>query len=153
MKFKDQVLDVFKGFQALVTRQTRKKLKYIHLDNGGEYISSFDKYCREQGIRHQKTPPKTPQLNGLAERMNKTLLETVRCMLSDAKLLDFFWAKALNTAGYVINLSPTVALNGDVPDRVWSGKNVSYDHLRVFGCKSSVHVPKDERSKLDDKTR
>ncbi|KAF3652450.1 putative F-box/LRR-repeat protein-like [Capsicum annuum] len=68
-------------------------------------------------------------------------------------LKNSFWTEALNTAVYVINLSPTVALNGDVPDRVWSGKNISYDHLRVFGCKSFVHVPKDERSKLDVKTR
>jgi len=128
-------------------------LKCIRSDNGGEYIGPFDKYCREQGIRHQKTPPKTPQLNGLAERMNRTLVERVRCMLSDAKLPDSFWAEALNTAAYIINLSPAVALNGDVPDRVWSGKNVSYDHLKVFGCKAFVHVPKDERSKLDVKTR
>ncbi|KAB5519390.1 hypothetical protein DKX38_023709 [Salix brachista] len=41
----------------------------------------------------------------------------------------------------------------DVPDRVWNGKDVSYDHLRVFGCKAFVHIPKDERSKLDVKTR
>ena len=74
-------------------------------------------------------------------------------MLSDAKLPNSFWAEAFNAAIYVINLSPTVALNSNVPERVWSGKNVSYDHLRVFGCKSFVHVPKDERSKLDVKTR
>ena len=64
-----------------------------------------------------------------------------------------FGQKHLILPAYVINLSPTVALNGDVPDRVWSGKNVSYDHLKVFGCKAFVHVPKDERSKLDVKTR
>jgi len=40
-----------------------------------------------------------------------------------------------------------------VPDKIWFGKNVSYDHLRVFGCRAFVHVPKDERSKLDKKTR
>ena len=74
-------------------------------------------------------------------------------MLSDAKLSDSFWAEALNTAAYVINLSPAVALDGDVPDRVWTGKNVSYDHLRFFGCKAIVHVTKDERSKLDVKTK
>ena len=54
---------------------------------------------------------------------------------------------------HVINLSPSVPLKGDVPDRVWFGKDVSYDHLRVFGCKAFVHVPKDERSKLDAKAR
>jgi len=153
LKSKNQVLDVFKNFQALIERQTGKKLKCIRSVNGGEYIGPFDRYCREQGIRHQKTPPKTPQLNGLAERMNRTLVERVRCMLSDAKLPDSFWAEAFNMVAYVINLSPTISLDSDVPDRVWFGKNVSYDHLRVFGYKSFIHVPKDERSKLDVKTR
>ncbi|XP_069144606.1 uncharacterized protein [Solanum lycopersicum] len=85
------------------------------------------KYWREKGIRHQKTPPKTPQLNGLVERMNRTLVERVRCMLSDANMSDSFWAEALNTVAYVINLSHAVALDCDVPDRVWTGKNLPKD--------------------------
>ncbi|GJU87980.1 putative RNA-directed DNA polymerase [Tanacetum coccineum] len=116
---KDQVLDVFKQFHALVERRTMKKLKCIRTDNGAEYIGPFDAYCREHGIQHQKTPPKTPRLNGLAERMNRNLVKRVRCLLSHAG--------------------------------VWSGKDVSYHHLRVFGCKAYVHIPKDERSKLDVK--
>jgi hypothetical protein len=44
-------------------------------------------------------------------------------------------------------------LQGDVPNRVYYGKEVSYDHLKVFGCKAFVHIPQDERSKLDSKTR
>ncbi|GJS69001.1 putative RNA-directed DNA polymerase [Tanacetum coccineum] len=147
---KDQVLDVFKQFHALVERQTGKKLKCIRTDNGGEYIGPFDAYCREHGIQHQKTPPKTPQLNDLAERMDRTLVERVRCLLSHAGLPASFWGEALNTAVHVINLTPCVPLRFDVPDRVWSGKDVSYYHLRVFGCKASVHIPKDERSKLDN---
>ena len=153
LKTKDQVLEVFKQFQALVERQTGKKLKCIRTDNSGEYCGPFDEYCREQGIRHQKTPPKTPQLNGLAERMNRTLIERVRCLLSDANLPRSFWAEALYTVAHVINLSPSVPLQGDVSNKVWFGKDVSYSHLRVFGCKAFVHVPKDGRSKLDAKTR
>ena len=71
LKTKDQVLGVFKQFQASVERETGKKLKCIRTDNGGEYCGPFDEYCKHQGIRHQKTPPKTPQLNGLVERMNR----------------------------------------------------------------------------------
>ena len=153
LKTKDQVLGVFKEYHALVERQTGKKLKCIRTDNGGEYLGPFDEYCRQHGIRHQKTPPKTPQLNGLAERMNRTLIEKVRCLLSHAELPKTFWGEALSTAAHVLNLTPCIPLQLDVPNRVWTGKDVSYDHLHVFGCKAYVHIPKDERSKLDSKTR
>ena len=53
----------------------------------------------------------------------------------------------------LINFSLSVPLKGDVPRRVWIGKNVSYDHLKVFGCKTFVHVPKKERSRLDVKAK
>ena len=78
-------------------------------------------------------------------------MERVTCLLSEAKLPNSFWGEALLTAAHVINLSPTVALQSDVPNSVWYGKDVTYDHLRVFGCKAFVHVPKDERSKLNVK--
>ncbi|RDX73793.1 hypothetical protein CR513_46544, partial [Mucuna pruriens] len=106
-----------------------------------------------QGIKHEKTLPKTPQLNGLAERMNRTLIEKVRCMLSKAKLPRYFSGETLYIAIHVINLSPIVALNIEVPNKIWFGKDVKYDHLRVFNCKTFVHVPKDERSKLYINTR
>ncbi|KAD5318290.1 hypothetical protein E3N88_18236 [Mikania micrantha] len=93
------------------------RLKCIRTDNGGEYIGPFDAYYREKGIRHQKSPPKTPQLNGLAERMNRTLAERVRCLLSHAGLPNFFWGETLNTTVHVINLTPCVPLSFDVPDR------------------------------------
>ncbi|RDY05381.1 hypothetical protein CR513_10796, partial [Mucuna pruriens] len=141
LKTKDQVLVKFKQFQALVERQSDKKVKCIHSDNGGEYCGLFDVYCKQHGIRYEKTPPKTPQLNDLVERMNMTLIER------------HLWGEALYIAVHVINLSPVVALNTKVPDKIRFGKDVNYNHLRVFGCKAFVHVPKDERSKLNMKTR
>ena len=125
LKSKDQVLDVFKQFQALSERQTGKKLKCIRTDNDYEYIGPFDNYCKSQGICHQKTPPKTPQLNGLAERLNKTLVERVKCVLSEAKLPNSFWAETLTIFAYVINLSPLFALGGDVTNEVWFDRDVS----------------------------
>ena len=85
------MLGVFKQFQASVEREIEKKIKCIRTDNGGEYIGPFDAHCKEQEIRHQFTPPKTPQLNGIAERMNRTIVERVRCMLSHAKLPKSYW--------------------------------------------------------------
>lgn len=113
----------------------------------------FDNYCRLHSIQHQKTLPKTPRLNDLAERINKILVERVICLLSDSKLPDSFWAESLNIVTYDINLSTTIASDGDVPYRVWFDKNIFYDYLRVFRCNTFVHTPKNERSKLNVKTR
>ena len=59
----------------------------------------------------------------------------------------------MRTAVDLINLSSSAPLNGDVSEKVWTGKEVSYKHLKVFGCWSSVQILKDERSKLDDKAK
>ncbi|CAJ2658330.1 unnamed protein product [Trifolium pratense] len=153
LKSKDQVLGAFKQFHASVERETGRKLKCIRADNGGEYRGPFEEYCKEHGIKLEKTVPKTPQHNGVAERMNRTINERVRCMLSHAKLSKAFWGEAMKTAVDLINLSPSIPLDGDVPNRVWTGKDVSYGYLRVFGCRAFVHIPRDERSKLDKKSK
>ena len=68
LKTKDQVLDVFKHFQANVERETGRQLKCVLLDNGGQYIGPFDQYCTNHGIMHEKTV--------------KKILARVRCLLS-----------------------------------------------------------------------
>jgi hypothetical protein len=85
--------------------------------------------------------------------MNMTIVERVRCLLSSSKLPKHYWGEPLLAVVYLINLSPSYPLQGGVPNRVYYDKEVSYDHLKVFGCKSFIHIPQDERSKLDSKTR
>ncbi|KAI4324009.1 hypothetical protein L6164_023577 [Bauhinia variegata] len=153
LKSKDQVLDVFKHFHASVERETNRKLKCVRADNGGEYKGPFERYCKDHGIKLEKVVPKTTQQNGVAKRMNRTITERIRCMLSHTKLPKAFWGESMRTTVDLINLSPSVPLSGDIPERVWKGKDVSYKHLRVFGCKAFVHIPRDERFKLDAKSK
>ncbi|RDX81118.1 hypothetical protein CR513_38245, partial [Mucuna pruriens] len=120
--------------QALVERQSGKKVKCIRYDNSDEYYGPFNVYCKQQ------------------DRMNRTLIERFRCMLSETRLPKHFWGETLYIAVHVINLSLVVDLNAEVLDKIWFDKDIKYDHLQVFGCKAFVHVPKDERSKLDMKT-
>ena len=77
---------------------------------------------------------KTPQQNGVAERLNRTLVETVRSMLIDSKLPHKFWAEALSTATYLRNRSPTKAIEGMTPHEAWTKEKPQVEHLRVFGC-------------------
>ena len=85
--------------------------------------------------------------------MNKTIVERARCLRLNAGLEKKFWPEAVNIACYLINRSPKVVLDGKVAEEVWTGSSVDYSGLRVFGCPTYVHIPNEERSKLDAKSR
>eukprot|EP00253_Pinus_taeda_P032839 PITA_32839 len=125
LKKKYGVFDRFKEFKALVENQIEKKIK--------------------------KPTPYTPQQNGVAEIMNKTFMERERSMLSGAGLGQEFWVEAVETTCYLVNRSPSSALEDKTPQKVWTGKKPSLSHLRVFGCDAYVHVPKEKRTKLNSK--
>ena len=118
LKTRDQMLSVFKELHARVERETGQTLKAVRADDGGKYRGQFEKYFRSKGIRLEFPIPKTPELNSLAERMNRTVMERVWSMVVHAKLPKRFWAEALMTTTYVINKSPSVPLEGDMPQRV-----------------------------------
>ena len=154
LKTKDQVFEKFKEWQAEVENFSGYKLKTLRTDNGGEFTSiKFQSFLKSCGVRHELTIPKTPEQNGLAERLNRTLVETTRSMLLDAKLTHKFWAEAVSTATYLRNKSPTSALKKTTPHEAWYGQKPRVDHLRVFASSAYTHIPKDERGKLDSKTK
>nr|ABA99467.1 retrotransposon protein, putative, Ty1-copia subclass [Oryza sativa Japonica Group] len=103
-------------------------------------FDAFDDYCRKEGIVRHHTIPYTPQQNGVAKRMNRTIISEARCLLSNARMNKRFWAEAANTACYLINRSPSIPLNKKTPIEVWSGMPADYSQLRVFGCTAYAHV-------------
>ena len=153
LKKKSEVFDTFRKWKAMVENETGLKIKRVRSDNGREYRDNrFREFCANNGIKMDKTFPMTPQQNGVAERMNRTLNERARSMRIHAGLPKMFWAEAVNTAAYLINRGPSILLDGKIPEEVWSGKEVNLSHLRVFGCISYVHIDSAERSKLDAKS-
>ena len=154
IKKKDEVFEKFKHWKAEVENSTGFKLKILRSDNGGEYSSTvFKNFLKDEGVVHQKTIPKTPEQNGVSERMNRTLMESVRSMLHDAKLPHYFWAETLMTAVYLRNRSPTKALQNMTPYEKLKGNKPDVKLLRSFGCVAYSHIPNDERQKLDAKGR
>jgi len=73
-------------------------------------------------------------------------------MLLDSKLPKSFWGEAISTAVYLKNRTPVKTLN-KTPFEVWHGKKPKVNYLRVFGSDAYAHVPRDERTKFDTKTR
>lgn len=149
---KSDVFDTFVEFKKMVENQCSKKIKVLRSDNGGEYLSNrFSSFLKSNGIVHQTTCPYSPEQNGVAERINRTLIERVRCMLIDSGLDNRFWAEAVVTAGFLINRVPCRSQNRS-PEEIWSGRRPNLKFLRVFGCPALVHIPKEKRRKLDVKS-
>ncbi|KAL0345819.1 UNVERIFIED_CONTAM: hypothetical protein Sradi_4413200 [Sesamum radiatum] len=108
MRYKSEAFGRFKEYRLEVENQTNRKIKAIRPDQGGEYLSGeFTDYLKESGILSQWTPPRTQQLNGVAERRNRTLLDMVRSMMSFTKRPPSFWGYALETPAKLLNIAPS----------------------------------------------
>lgn len=138
----------------MVENEIGKRLKCFISNNGGEYCSKiFEDYCSFNGIQRQKTVPRTPQENGVSKRMNRTIMELARSMRLHAGLPLHFWVDAIHTTIYLINRGPSAPLNGGIPEEAWTGKKVNYSFLNTFCCEAFVHVDKENRTKLDAKSK
>ncbi|XP_070030235.1 uncharacterized protein [Nicotiana sylvestris] len=117
------ILVTFKRWKAEIKNQTSLKLKCLKSNNGGEYDSQqFKAFCPENRIRMIKTVPGTPEQNGVAEKMNRTLNERARSMRIHPGLQKYFWDKAVNMTAYLKNRGPSVPLNFEISKEVWIGK-------------------------------
>ena len=149
MRFKSEVFSLFQKFYNMVHTQFQKAIKILRSDSGGEYMShDFSAFLSDKGILHQKSCPHTPQQNGVAERKNRHILETVRTLLLESLVPPTFWCDAAQTAVYLLNRHPSSILGKTTPYEALFGHTPSYSHLRVFGCLCFVHLPPTERTKL-----
>lgn len=154
LKDKLSIIKVFKDYKCKVENELGKSIKIVRSDNGKEYCNKeFDNFLSRHGIEHQTSTPYSPQQNGLAERMNRTLVERAKCMLFDARLPKQLWGEALATAAYIINRSPTKSIDGKTPIEMWTGKKPNLSNMRIFGSEVMAQVPKEKRQKWDAKSR
>lgn len=143
------MFSTFKSWRIQVETQTRHKVKYLRSDNGGEYTSEeFQRYCTEEGITRHFTTVYTPQQNVVSERLNRTVLEKVHSMLSESGLPGEFWAEAVNTAIYLVKLSPSSAINFSTPFELRHKRMADYSRLKIFGCTAYTLIPKEQRTKI-----
>ena len=107
----------------------------IRADRGTEFVNeALKNWCHSQGIELQVTAPYSPSQNGVAERMNRTLVELARTMLTAAQLPEFLWEPAVAHAAYLRNLSYTKSRAKATPYQLWRGRKPSVTHLREFGA-------------------
>lgn len=88
----------------------------LRTDRGGEFLSNeFENYCKIVGITRHLTAPYTPQINGVLERRNRTIVAMARSFLKEKRLPVELWGEAARHAVYVLNRFPARALSGKTP--------------------------------------
>ena len=152
LKKKSDAFEKFKEFKAKAENELGRHIKRFRTDGGGEYTSGeFDKHLKELGIAKETTISYSPQQNGVAERLNRTILDRARTMLIASGLGKEFWAEAVATSVYVTNMSPHASVDSKTPHEAWHNTKPDISHLRPFGCLAYCHIPDQRRSKLDAK--
>ena len=112
------------------------------LDGGGEYFSNeFSSFLRKHGIERQFSCKYTPQKNGVAERKNRHIVEIARALMAERNMPHYYWAEAVSTIVYIMNMTPTATVHDMTPEEKFSGRKPDLAHLKVFRCIAYVHVP------------
>ena len=150
--YKSEVPDIVQEVIQQLEKQSGHVCRVVRTDNGGEYVNAdLSAFFKSKGIVHQTTVPYTPEQNGAAERLNRTLMERVRAMISDADLPAGLWAEAVLTANHIRCRSPT-ANKTKTPYELFYGSKPDVSAMRVFGSTVYAHVPKEKRHKLEPRS-
>lgn len=124
--------------------------RVLRSDRGGEYTdASLQQYLREKGVKIELTVAHSPEQNGIAERMNRTLCDAIRTLIFDSNMPKFLWSEALQNAVYTFNrivhkgksITPYEQFFSKRPDPVFV----------EFGRDVFVATTREGRKKLDDR--
>lgn len=149
LRKKSDAFTAFKQYKAWAENKLQAKIGILRDDKGGEYSSTeFDQFLRDNGTERERTIKDTPQQNGIAERLNRTIDEGITSMLSQSRLPRSLWADAARTLIYIHNRSPSNTRGFKTPYELWSGNPPSVSHLRAWGCLAYVHIQKSDRPVL-----
>ncbi|UYV80232.1 K02A2.6-like, partial [Cordylochernes scorpioides] len=147
-----EVKGYLKEFITEAENQINLNVSKIRCDNSGEYVNEDIKsWCKAKGIIMDLTIPHSPQLNGKAERLNRTLMEKTRALLIDSGVEKYMWGEAVRVSAYLLNRSPTQELE-KTPAELWFNKRPNLSNLQLFGCEAYVKTLKHIK-KLEDRSK
>uniref|UniRef100_T1IK68 Endonuclease n=1 Tax=Strigamia maritima TaxID=126957 RepID=T1IK68_STRMM len=135
-----------KNFHKRVECQTGKRVKAIRTDKVGEFVSrEFEDYLNSQGIEIQRTNPGSPEMNSMAQRINRTIHDGVRTVLDDTQLSEDLWAKLALTVVHLKNRFPHSSIGNQIPYVLFRGRKLVVTYLKVPGSIAYVHIPAHKR--------
>ena len=141
MKNRVELFSIFQKFYAEIQTQFNISIRVLPSDNAREYFSApFTSFMSQHGILHQSSCAHIPQQNGVVERKNRHLIETVRTLLLHSNVHFRFWGDVVLTTCYLINRMPSSVLHDQIPHSLLFPDQPLYFLPHVFGCTCFVHI-------------
>lgn len=154
IRHKDDTFEKFKEFEQLIFNRFGRRIKIVRSDNGTELKNDrMSRYMASRGITLETSAPYVHEQNGRAKREMRTIVKSVRTMLTARKLPTKLWAEAVNTAVYILNCCLSSQTGNVTPFELWYKKKPDLSHIRIFGSDAYVHISKEQRKKWDPKSR
>ena len=139
-KAKSDTFDSYQAYEAWLSTQFSAKIKCLRSDRGGEYLSAeFTNYLKSKGTECRVTVHDTPKHNGVAERLNRTLVECVRAMTHMSGLPKSLWGEAIMHATWVKNRTSMCRLGKKTPYEMLYTEKPNLEKVPVWGCRVKVH--------------
>jgi hypothetical protein len=135
MKHRSEALYIYKNFSTMIHTYFDTPIRVFRVNSGGECLSdALRQVLAKQGTLAQFSCPSAHAQNGVAERKHHHLLETARALIIASSVPPHFWVEPVSTATYLINIQPSLALQGGIPFERLCGKTPDYSSLHLFGC-------------------
>nr|GEX10478.1 hypothetical protein [Tanacetum cinerariifolium] len=149
---KDETSGILKSFITRIENLVDHKVKVIRCDNEIKLKNKdTNQFCEMKGIMRQYSIARTPYQNGVAERINRTLVETARTMLANSKLPTTFWTEAVSTACYVQNRVLVTRPHNKTSYERLHGRTTVLSFMRPFGCPVTILDTIDHLGKFNGK--
>ena len=103
-----EVLNILVKWKNMLEKQSGMKIKVLQIDSVGEYEDQFLRFDQNNGIGIHFTN----RIHAVAKELNCSLLEKVRCLLSNAQFGKSLWAKVLMYASHLMNYLSSIAIGG-----------------------------------------
>jgi hypothetical protein len=144
---KSDASTTFRNIAARMEKQSGQLIQKIRFERGTEFYQ-LKEWMAENGIVPQPVPAYTPEANGRAERLNRTLIERVRALLIQYQLPATLWSYAMSVATYTRNRTLSVAMDV-TPHELFYKIRPDVSCLRTFGCSAKVLIPAERRGKFE----
>lgn len=152
IKSKDEVFDCLVQFINESENLTGKRVKLLRCDNGKEYLNNrIYKFAKVKGIILNNCPAYVHELNGTAERFNRSIMDMARCLLSEAQVHKCYWPEIICAAAYLKNRTLANTIERKTHYEIFFKKKPDVKHLRVYGSRVFVRKPEQKRSSKWDK--